>query len=257
MKTLHPQRKILNESSWIGPHYRVITYPRINWNFRLSFCNFFLAVTNEFLIFSFVHGCLLRQYAVSTCHTVRRTTEWKQLFVSVASYKTAKLIKTGKRIWYLGRQYGVRGVSNEKKMWILINILLLLIFGSKHFSFDFSKQFLISKFAAFDFKKNNFDFKKKNFDFKTKNFDFETKNFDFKTRNFDSKTKNFDFKTKNFDFKKENFDFKTKNFDFKNKILNPNLGPCNEPQFDNYLLRKIQNKQKWHKIGFFQFLFWI
>ena len=34
------------------------------------------------------------------------------------------------------------------------------------------------------------------------------------------------------------------------------IGPCNEPQFDNYLLRRIQNKQKWHKIGFFQFLFW-
>ena len=26
--------------------------------------------------------------------------------------------------------------------------------------------------------------------------------------------------------------------------LRLNVDPCNEPQFDNYLLRKIQNKQK-------------
>ena len=38
--------------------------------------------------------------------------------------------------------------------------------------------------------------------------------------------------------------------------LRPNVvrvGPCNEPQFDNYLQRKIQNKQKDTKLVSFIF----
>ena len=86
----------------------------------------------------------------------------------------------------------------------------------------------------------------------------------------------FEIKSGNFDIKKSFWKIKVEMFkpgiESSNKIIKIHTffsfdtprtpyvfegGPCNEPQFNNYLLRKIQNKQKWHKIGFFQFLFWI